>query len=233
MIKTIAETNFNNVANGMGIGGFTINGTSNKTLEETQHTQAFVVNGDSKGYSFREPDMPDRITKAFFTAVAAFLKKTKIKDPTKAVALVLSSETGEFKFAGIVRYEENEKNPDDPGNWTYTTTFNEKDLEVLEGKRTVKKYLCSDDSFKNTIDTVGYDVAGVQFKQERYIYDGCMIVVETLLQILDKEAVAGETVDIEYPGLFTASVSVEGDEKIFAITPDGAMKELVKSDIDL
>ena len=45
-----------------------------------------------------------------------------------------------------------------------------------------------------------------------------------------EEAIANETVDIELKGYAVFSVSVENDEKVFAVTPDGAMKALIKDD---
>lgn len=207
--------------------------TANKSITETQHHQQFVVNGNSMGYTFGNDDKPERITKSFFASCATFLKRVKIADPTKAVALVLSSTTGEFKFAAIVQYNENKENPDEPGNWSYVTTFNEADLSAIENKRTVNTYVCSDERFKNVFDDVSYDVGGIQFKNERFMYDACMIVIETLLAVLDKEAEENKTVDIDMVGYFTASVETSGDDKTFAITPSGEMKEIIKSDIDL
>ena len=49
----------------------------------------------------------------------------------------------------------------------------------------------------------------------------------------EMEAKEGEIVDVEMPGYFKASVAVENGKKIFSIVPDGHMKQLVKSDIDL
>ena len=62
------------------------------------------------------------------------------------------------------------------------------------------------------------------------MFDACILVVDTLVQVLDREAKDGEVVDVELPGYFTASVSVEGGEKVFALTPDGHQKEIIKDD---
>ena len=91
----------------------------------------------------------------------------------------------------------------------------------------------TDDAFKSIFDKVSYDVAGFMFGHERYMYDACTLVIDTLIQVLEAEAVEGQTVDIVYEGYFEASVGVEDDEKILTITPDGSMKEIIKSDIDL
>ena len=62
------------------------------------------------------------------------------------------------------------------------------------------------------------------------MYSCIEILIDTLVQVLDAEAVANDTVDIELKGYATFSVSVENDEKVFAVTPDGAMKALIKDD---
>ena len=51
--------------------------------------------------------------------------------------------------------------------------------------------------------------------------------------MIDTNASEKENFTIELPGYFVAEVSIEDGEKCFAMTPDGAMKELIKSDIDL
>ena len=206
---------------------------ANKTYEETEMHQAFVVNANSAGYTFGDDDRPERIVKAFFAASAAYLSKVKVSKADEAVALVLTDISGNFKFAGIVEYHENTDNPDEPGNWSYIMTFDPKTLDNIEKNKGLKKLLYSSDAFKAVFDKVAYDVAAIQFQHQTYMFDACMLVVDTLLQVLDREAKEDEVVDIELPGYFTASVSIEDGEKIFAITPDGHMKQIIKDDTAL
>lgn len=209
------------------------NAGAGKTYEETEMHQAFVVNANSAGYTFGDDDRPERIVKAFFASTSAYLSKVKVTKSDEAVALVLSDVAGNFKFASIVEYHENTENPDEPGNWSYVMTFDAKTLDNLEKNKTVKKLLYSSDAFKAVFDKVAYDVAAIQFQHQTYMFDACLLVVDTLLQVLDREAKEGEIVDIELPGYFTASVSVEDGEKVFAVTPDGHMKQIIKDDTAL
>lgn len=233
-MKNLKETMFNamykNVAYSMGL--FNNEGAA-KTYEETEMHQAFVVNANSIGYTFGDDDRPERIVKAFFAASAAYLSKVKVSKADEAVALELTDIAGNFKFAGIVEYHENVENPDEPGNWSYVMTFDPKTLENLEKSKSVKKLLYSSDAFKAVFDKVAYDVAAIQFQHQTYMFDACLLVVDTLLQVLDREAKDGEIVDVELPGYFTASVSIEDGEKVFAITPDGHMKQIIKDDTAL
>ena len=204
---------------------------ANKSFEETQMVQAYTVNCDSFGYAFEE-DIPERMFKTFFAATSVYLSKVKEADPKTAAALVLTDIAGEFKFAAIVEYHENE-NTDEPGNWSYIFTFNQEDLTELEATKTVKKYLYGDSAFKSILDKVAYDIGSIEFQHERYMYECCRILVDTIIQVLDSEAVDNDTVEIELAGYVTFTVSVENDEKIFTATPAGAMKEIIKGDADL
>ena len=238
MNKTFSQTKGNEIAirmmraAGIMIGGKLQNGAA-KTFEETQMYQQYIVNCDTNGYAFGGDDIPERMLKSFIAATSVYLGKVKVSDPNVASALVLTDESGNFEFAGIVEYHENEENKDEPGNWSYVLTLNEEDLTDLENTKEVKKYLYGDDAFKVILDKVAYDIGGIEFQKDSFMYACCKILVETIVQVLDAEAVANDTVDIELKGSVTFSVSVEGDEKVYAVTPDGAMKKLIKDDAAL
>ena len=238
MNKTFSQTKGNEIAirmmraAGIMIGGKLQNGAA-KTFEETQMYQQYIVNCDTNGYTFGGDDIPERMLKSFIAATSVYLGKVKVSDPNVAAALVLTDESGNFEFAGIVEYHENEENKDEPGNWSYVLTLNEEDLTDLENTKEVKKYLYGDDAFKVILDKVAYDIGGIEFQKDSFMYACCKILVETIVQVLDAEAVANDTVDIELKGYVTFSVSVEGDEKVYAVTPDGAMKKLIKDDAAL
>ena len=238
MNKTFSQTKGNQIANdmmkaiGVIVGGKFQSGAG-KSFEETQMYQQYIVNCDTNGYSFGGDDIPERMLKSFIAATSVYLGKVKVSDPNVAAALVLTDEAGNFEFAGIVEYHENEENKDEPGNWSYVLTLNEEDLTNLENTKEVKKYLYGDDAFKVILDKVAYDIGGIEFQKDTFMYACCKILIETIIQVLDSEAVANETVDIELKGYVTFSVAVEGDEKVYAVTPDGAMKKLIKDDAAL
>lgn len=202
---------------------------ANKLMEETNMVQQFVVNANAEAYSFADPDVAEGIFRGFFTAVSTYLSRNKVADPEQAVALVLTDVSGKFMFAGIVQYTANE-NPDEPGNWNYTMTFNEDDLNAISNKRALKKLLFGDMAFSKVFKDVCYDVGPIEFYKETYFYDAYLILVNTVKGTLDGEAKDGEVVDIEMPGYFVASVEVKNGEKVISITPDGAMKEIIKAD---
>lgn len=203
---------------------------ANKLLEETNFKQAIEVNADSMGgYVFGEgDDKPELLIQAFFASVARYLSLRKITSDDKCAALVVQDLSGKFKFAGVVEYTSNE-NPDEPGNWNYWNTFDENDITDLEKRKSVVKYII-DDAFKSVMYKTGYEVCGLVFDHFAYMYDCCLLVVDTIVQILDAEAKEGEVVEISLPGFFIATVAVENGEKVMSISPEGHMKAIIKDD---
>lgn len=196
-------------------------------IEESEFHNQFVVNAYSMNYSFGDDDRPLRIIKSFIAATTSYLTKIKVANEDEATALILTDLAGNFKFAGVVTYKAAAK-AEEPGSWEYTLTFNEEDITELESEKTVNKFFYSDTPFRSIYDKVSYDI-GVQFQSERSMFDSCLLTVDTIQAVLDGVAKAGEVVDIDIPGYAKFSVSVEDDNKIFAITPDGAQKHIINA----
>ena len=242
MNKLFNATNFNyafamnaaNVLNNVRLVRMVNANYAAKSYEDTEFHQALIVNADSIGYTFDvNDDRPERIVKSFFAGVSSYLSFRKVSKDDEAVALVISDVSGNFKFAAVVEYHSNTENPDEPGNWSYTMTFYEDDITDLEKVKKVNKLLIGDKAFETVMNRAAYDVGGFVFEHSNFMYDSCLLTIDTIIQVLDHEAIEGQVVDVEMPGYFTASVSVENGEKVFSITPDGAMKTLIKSDVDL
>ena len=206
---------------------------ANKTFAETEGHNSFVVNASAQGFAFGEDDRPERIIRSFFTAVSLFLKVQKVAKEDEAVALVLTDTEGSFRFAAYMCYNPNQDNPKEPGSWTYEMTLREEVFEELEKERKVKKLLVGDSAFYSIFCKAAYDVGGVEFESDHFMYDASMLVIDTIYQVLDGEAVPGETVEVEFPGYFKAIVSVEDGEKVFGLEPLGQMKAIAKGDADL
>lgn len=207
---------------------------ANKSYEDTNMHTTIVTNADSLGFVFdREDDRPERTMKTFFAAVTTYLSKKKIAKPDEAVAFELQDIAGNFMFGAAVEYFINEANPDEPGNWNYTMTLNEDEMEDLKQRKNVKTFLAGDEAFKSIMDKMARDIGGFQFERDTYIYDACIIVVESIIDVLRAEAKEGETVDVEMPGYFTGSVAIENGDVVCSLTPDGHMKTIIKEDVML
>lgn len=205
----------------------------NKDAAETELHQAFIVNANASGFTFGDDDRPERVIKSFFISTAAFLSNAKVAKIDQAVALILTDVAGTFKFGAVVEYHENAENPDEPGNWSLTFTFNEEDIEELEKSKSVKKLLYSSTEFKALFSKIAYDVASIEFQHDSYLYDACLMVVDTITQVLERESAITGKADVEFDGCFVASVAVEDDGLVFGIVPDGKLKEIIKDDSSL
>lgn len=233
MVKSLFTTDFKRMAMAKISSKGIKFAHANKTLEETEFQQAFIVNADSINFKFYpDDDRPERMVKSFFAATAQYLKLNKVEDPNVVVALILNDLVGTFKFAAIVQYHDNE-NKDEPGNYSITMTFYKEDIDNLEKKKNVKKILYEDKSFEMLFPKVAYDIGGLEYTHHNYLLDSYLIIIDTLTQVLDREADPNEVVDVEFPGYFTASVAVEDDEKVFSITPEGFLKTIIKDDTAL
>ena len=207
---------------------------ADKNIGETSFRQVFLVNSASEGFNLpAADDRPERAAKAVFGAIGSFLSKRKVTKENEATALVLQDLCGNFIFMALVEYHPNVENPDEPGNWSLTMSFYEKDLDEVKAIKNVKEYYFSDSMFKQVFDATSRDLAGVQVENEMAIYDINSITIRTLLQLADYEAIEGEVVDVEYPDLFTLHISVENGSKIVAITPSPYLKSLIKEDVKL
>ena len=209
---------------------------ANKALMDTMYPSNFVVSCDTTGYyvgdSSEDPRIP-KIVDASFAAIAAYLSYVKKTKAEEAQAVVLCDMTGNFIFGAWVEYFDNKTNPDEPGNFSLSMSFYEDDLKALEKKKKVQKYLMSSNEFKAIFAKVANDINGIRFDANNNIYDAMLMVFENIKLTLEAEAKMGEVVDVSKEGYFTASVSVEDDEKIFSIVPEGQMKAIIKDDIKI
>lgn len=203
----------------------------NKLITETSVFPTFITNAATQGYTFTgDPDeMAKRIIETMMCATAKYLGETKTPDPEKATAVLLQDVAGRFKFAGVVQYIKPEIEGE-PGSWNYSLLLDEDKYAVIKKQRKVNELLYTSDQFKSVYDKVCHDIGGIKFCSSNYMYDACCIIIDSLVQIMDAEQ-ADTT--LEYPGYFTATISIEDGKKYFGIEPDGAMKEVIKSDIVL
>ena len=171
------------------------------------------------------PEDADKIYSVFTASMSKFLANVKSKD-AKSVALILNDLKGNFMMAGVVEYHENE-NPDLPGNWSYTMTFNEDDV-----KEVGTKFLTTETQFVQIVANVAHNLHGMRFVIETYIHDMFIVAIDTLKKYLDENA-SEEAIDVTLDGYFVASAGIEDGKKVFAIVPSESMKVLIKEDIAL
>lgn len=193
-------------------------------FEETSIPQMYQQN--LRAYSLDwEPLDTRNIHGALILAIASFLGDAKSKE--HKVALVVEDLKGNFKMAGIVAYHKNEKEPNLPGNWSFVLTFNPEDVKDAEVHK------ANDTYFQRFMANALYDNFNMGFANGYvFIHDMIIEAVNVLLDWLDKNADQPDH-EVTLEGYFVANVAIDGDKKIFSITPDGSTKRLIKSDADI
>lgn len=173
------------------------------------------------------PEDASKIYDTLIESISQFLGRVKSKDPNKKAALVVNDLKGNFKMAGILSLHENE-NKEMPDNWNYVLTFDAEDISDA-----TDIYYSNSTEFEICVGKVAWNLHGMRFIAPNYIHDMCIVAIDTLLKYLDENASEVEEKDVDLPGYFKASVSVEEGKKVMAIVPGEAMKTVAKGDYDL
>lgn len=195
--------------------------TQLKKFNQTPIANNYSVNLGKRNmnYDAATAEVPFKLLASGVSEILAF-KKSK----NERVAVELRDLKGNFKFAGIVEYQQ-ETEDSDTGNWIESFTFNEEDVEDI-----TTRYSITDNDCTTIIVNDGYDRYGMMFSLPTYVFDILEEAVDTLIEYLDLNAVADDTVAVEVTGAFVASVEFEDGIKCMSIVPDEMMKQIVKSD---
>lgn len=199
-----------------------------KNMRDTEMHNAFVVNANIKGYAFGDDERPERIIQAFFLSVAKMLHYKKVTDPKKAVAVILTDYSDQFKFAGVVHYNENGEGST-ADNWEVSLMLTKEEyVDVKSEYDEVIEINCNDTPFAQVFMNVAYDIALIEFMGQ-YTLDAALIVIETLVQILDRESTDGP-VEIKCGNYLIAGAQIEDNVKYYTLTADSDMKNIIKED---
>lgn len=190
-------------------------------FEETDIPMNFTNKLNTKELAWEPTDTAD-FYKVVMFAISDFLKKKKQKG--QEVGFEIRDINGVFKLGAIVGYEEPSEE-DNAGNWTYAFTFSEDDM-----KQCTLKFDIGDAAFQYVFGQDAYEQQRMKFDSYQQVY-GCLIdSAECLYEFLDQNASETTEVELELEGYFIAKVTIEDGEKVMSLTPDGAMKTLVKGD---
>ena len=207
-----------------------------KALEETNFNNNFIVSSDTRGYVFAANSIDPRIekiVKSVFLSVAAFLSYRKKNKEEEAQAVVLIDPSGTFKFAGWVEYTPNKNNPDEPGNYSLTMTFEKEDLADLEKRKSVTKYQMNSTEYLASFNKVANEV-GINFDFSSVAYESMIITIENLVLTLYGEIDDNNNkAEISLDGYFTAYAENSDDDIHCAIVPEGQLKAFIKDDLKI
>lgn len=167
-----------------------------------------------------------KVADILFTGVSSVLKLAKSKEKT---AVFKFEDIGNFIAAAIVSYHKNE-DPEQPGNWSYVWTFDEKDIPT-ENVRIVN---FKDNEVFNTFNGYATSKWNMAFKKEDRVIVTFNYLLKTIKNFLISNVVMEEEIGIELEGVFQARAMLEdGGEAVCSIEVVGETKAIIKSDEDI
>ena len=190
---------------------------------------------ESVGWNVFE-DSNQSISRCFhllFSSVANFL--SKVKQTTKPVSLILEDPYQNFSFGAIVEYHKNEVADDMPGNWSLVFTFDPADLDGS----TV--YRSSGNEYKECVIDIAEHQYGYSFELvgDQDALDTKRIIMnhiisnaaKTIRQWVDENSMSTEPVITEIKGKVIIEACLDSNGmKVFAISPSGELKNIIKDD---
>lgn len=164
----------------------------------------------------------------FFT-MAHILRYKKSKSTPK-IGFSLKDTNGTFKIGAILTYHAPEDNTedDDKGNYTLEFTLNEADMADLDSI-----YDNHSDLFISASGQMAFEIMSCRFVNLEYCNNVFIEAIDTLVKFMDANATEDGEFTVVYNGVFTATVSVEGGEKIISIVPGEMIKQYIKGDSSL
>lgn len=168
------------------------------------------------------PNHMDKMFDVIFTGVANLLNQSKSKE--KATAFTFKKIDGSLVAAAIVQYFPN-SDTSNPGNWSLVWTFDQNDIPT---DALVIDF--SDTQTHSYFRAVAGEKYGMRFEDQAALTDCLTSALIQLKKWLDENAKDGAETMIELDGFFQARVTVENGEKVFALEPNGEIKNLIKDD---
>lgn len=192
-----------------------------KSLKDTNILQNFKAEYSANIGAIVEEDQVFDMYQAIFEAVADFMREVKKKNAK--TALVFSDTANNFILAAVVEYNKN-ANEDGQDNWNYYFTFDENDIKDATNKHDINETAFHIKLSKRLLDHT------LRCTEATFISPMLSLAASCLSTFLEQNAKPGEETTLEEEGYFLASVTVEDDEIVKALLPDGAMKSLIKDD---
>ena len=168
------------------------------------------------------PEHSDKMFDILFTGAANLLRS--IKSLEKPVACVIRDLKGNLVAGSVCQYFKNE-DESQPGNFSLVWTFDEADIP--ENALVVS---IDDTKTHSYFIAVAGSKYGIKFKDASCIVNTLSYTVGQLKKWLDENAKEGEIISVELDGIFQGRVEVQNGVKVFAVEPDGEIKNLIKDD---
>lgn len=175
---------------------------------------------DDKSYDVAANIM-DQIATVYFNGVSYILRDAKSKE--HPVAFVFESIAGDLYAGAVVRFIPND-DPDMPGSWSYTWTFDKEDIP------NDARIITIGDSSSHSYFVTQASSFCMGFTSDAGIADIGNYVMKTISQWLQDNAKPDEEMGVKLEGVFEARCVVEDNEVVKSIELVGETKQIIKSD---
>lgn len=165
--------------------------------------------------------------RVLFRSMAIVLKHYEDKNTPK-IGFSLLNDRGDFVIGAILAYQAPEEGEEDSGNWNLSFTLNKEDLSD------VNKLIDShSDNFYEVASAELYAAMFGRFETATAMNQMYTEAIAVLIKFLDDNSGDSEEIEIELPGIVTASVGFEEGAKVYSIVPGATVKQIVKNDASL
>ena len=199
------------------------------TIDETSIFGQYGIDVHSKYSMVVSPTQVKGVYEVMMHAIACMVKNNcRGRDTT---AFIIKDADNNFKIGAILnKIKPEEGSEDDCGNFFLEFSLNEEDFKDVSDTDTFTNH---DSSFTSACVDLFFKIMGVALKDNTHATILFSTAVDTLVNFLDVNAIEGEDVEVEFPSLFIASVSVENGEKVMSIVPSATIKQIVKDDTSI
>lgn len=146
-------------------------------------------------------------------------------DVTHGIYYNYQSDSNRKMFAGILEFDKNEENPENPGAYEFTLSY---DPEIVEKADKTAQ----DPVFSEMLDSTLMIEKGIKIPDAIARYVICSSVLEYLKEFVENQVNANpnEVVEFEIPGILTISGAIEDNSIVISMLPGADLKSKVVKD---
>lgn len=166
------------------------------------------------------------VYRCIFRASAMMVKYNSTKDDHR-VGFSFNDSNGEFVYGAILTFNPPEEDSEDGGNWTLDMTFNKDDMKDVD--KSLDNFSAV---FMTIMQTELYSSIHAMISSNEDVALVIALMMRAIFNFLDTNSNdSEETVELEMPDVFLASVSFDSNgSKVYSLVPGSTVKQIVKND---
>lgn len=195
-------------------------------ITKTPFDNNFVEHMKSKYFYNLPQGYTDKVLIAIVKAIGTFLHDNPNKNEgTHGVYYTDPTDTNKKMFAGILEFDKNEDNPENPGAYEYTLSYDQGVIDKADKYATDPVYA----ELLNQTLIVGY---GIHIADANARFIICSSALAYLKEFVENQVNANPTeiLEFDFSGMLTVSGGVEDNEIAVAVIPGPDLKSKVVKD---